>query len=105
MSYYLYWIIGLLVFLVLALFVAKRRSSKIDHLPPEHVAKENELYEAFGLATPHKNEPPKEHDEKQKEVEAAFGTKPKGQCAKKATARKKVVVKTKKKTTAGKRRK
>ena len=72
MSNYLYWAIGLLLLLILAWAVAKKRSSKIDHMPPEHRAKENELYEAFGLEEPHEEEPPKGHDKKQEEVEKVF---------------------------------
>lgn len=73
MPNYLYGIIGILVLLaIIAAIVAIRRSSKIDHLPPEHRAKENELYEGFGLEKPHEDIP-EDHSEKQKEVEEAFG--------------------------------
>jgi LPXTG-motif cell wall-anchored protein len=69
---YYYLILGLLLLVALAALVAKRRSSKIDHLPPEHRAKENELYEALGLEKPHAEEEPKDHEDKQEEMEAVF---------------------------------
>lgn len=71
---YYYGFLGILLLLiVLAALVAKRRMSKIDHLPPEHRAKENELYEALGLEEPSEEAPPKDHENKEKEVETAFG--------------------------------
>jgi len=66
-----YLILGLVLLVALAALVAERRSSKIDHQAPEHRAKENELYEAFGLDTQPTKEP-KDHEDKQEEVEAAF---------------------------------
>ncbi|MBN2306726.1 hypothetical protein JXD20_01965 [Candidatus Peregrinibacteria bacterium] len=71
-DYYYGFLIILGLLIVLAALVAKRRSSKIDHLPPEHRAKENELYEAFGLEKPHEKKPPAGHEEKGKEIKTAF---------------------------------
>lgn len=74
MSDYLYGIVGILILLVvIAAIVAKRRISKIDHQPPEHRAKENELYEALGLEKP-REEKPEHHSEKQEEIEEAYGS-------------------------------
>ena len=65
------WVLGALAFLGLAGGIAARRMKKIDELPPEHRAKENELYHAFGEkeGTP---KPPEGHSQKQAEVSAAF---------------------------------
>ena len=71
---YYYLILGFLLLVALAALVAKRRSSKIDYIAPEHRAKENELYEALGVEKPHPEEEPKDHEDKQKEVEAAFAS-------------------------------
>ena len=88
------WALGLLLILLLALLVARRRNIKIDRLPPEHRAKENELYEAFGLETPHKECLPKGHEDKLKEVEAAFSPKKKAGRPRKSAAPQKAVKKT-----------
>ena len=71
-DYYYGFLIVLGLLIVLAALVAKRRMSKIDHLPPEHRAKENELYEAFGLEV-HQEEEPEDHEVKEEEIEEAFG--------------------------------
>lgn len=75
--YLIYGLIMLVALLLaiagLAALVAKRRMAKIDHLPPEHRAKENELYEAFGLEKPHTEEMPADHNERGKEMSSAFG--------------------------------
>ena len=71
---YYYLILGLVLMIALAALVAQRRSSKIDHMAPEHRAKENELYEALGVQEPSEEEElPKNHESKGEEVEAAFG--------------------------------
>ena len=69
---YYYLILGILLLVALAAIVSKIRSSKIDHIAPEHRAKENELYEALGVEKPHETEFPEGHSEKEKEVEKAF---------------------------------
>ncbi len=69
---YLLWILSGLVLLVLAALLARRRMKKIDQLPPEHRAKENELYHAFG----EKEQPtplPENHNTKEEEVKSVFG--------------------------------
>lgn len=58
------------VLAVIAALVAWKRMSKIDHKAPEHRAKENELYEAFGEE--HHELEPKGHNKKEHEVEIAF---------------------------------
>lgn len=65
-------VVVILLMLALAALVAKRRMFKIDHLAPEHRAKENELYEAFGLDTPPHESAPKDHTKKEHEVDEAF---------------------------------
>ena len=69
---YIVWTALLIILLALAAFVAKRRMNRIDHIAPEHRAKENELYEAFGLEKTHEESMPKDHEKKLKEVEQAF---------------------------------
>lgn len=67
------WAIALGIMLILVLAAgldARYRMKKIDALPPEYIAKENELYEAFGEK--HHEKKPEHHEEKQKEVEDAF---------------------------------
>ncbi len=65
------WLIVGLALIGLAYLIARHRMKKIDALPPEHRAKENELYHAFGEK---EREPilPKDHKQKEHEVEAAF---------------------------------
>ena len=65
-------IVVIILLLALAALVAKRRMFRIDHLPPEHRAKENELFEAFGLETPPTDNAPKDHEKKAKELKIAF---------------------------------
>ena len=67
-----YWIVGIILLLALAAFVAKKRMLKIDQEPPEHRAKENELAEALGLQLPHTESLPKDHKKKEEEVKEAF---------------------------------
>jgi len=70
----LFWALGLLILMGLAAGIAARRMKKIDQLPPEHRAKENELYHAFGEKE-RDTELPKDHQKKQNEVEVAFNRK------------------------------
>ena len=65
-------VVVIILLMALAALVAKRRMFKIDHTAPEHRAKENELYEAFGLDTPRDESMPEDHEKKEKEVVEAF---------------------------------
>lgn len=67
-----YWTVGIILILAIAAVVAKKRMLDIDHEAPEHRAKENELYEAFGLQIPYVEETPKNHEKKEEEVKEAF---------------------------------
>ena len=69
---FLPWIIGGLAMVLIAGAVAARRMRKIDAEAPEHRAKENELYHAFGEKERPAPEPEGHHD-RAEEVQNVFG--------------------------------